>query len=384
MITMVPQFGSDRDTIKRIMSKLPSGDITTATFIRFWLVMVGFLGSLLILYLTRDALILVAISIFLALALNPPVTAIANKLPGNSRVGATAIAYVIVVAALGLFIITVIPTVAEQFAKFVKTLPGLLQTFTDQSHWISDIIERYSLQGQVNDTLAGFQRQAGDIAQNIGGSFINSIGSLVQVFISGLLVLVMTFLMLIEGPAWTKRAWSLYKNKRKREHHHELVSKMYRVVTGYVNGQVFISAISSVCSLVVVIILGAVFDIPGNLAVPIAVIVFITGLIPMFGATIGAIIAGLLLATNDIGAAIIFLIYFFVYQQVENNFISPVVQSKSVEISALTVLVALTIGLSMFGLLGGLISIPVAGCIRVLVLDYLERHKAKQSTANAK
>lgn len=122
------------------MSKLPSGNITTSTFIRFWLVMVGFLGTLLAIFLMRDALLLIGISLFLAIALNPPVTAIANRLPGNSRAGATALAYVLVVAALGIFVLTVVPTVTEQFAKFVKTVPGLLQTITDQTHWINDLI----------------------------------------------------------------------------------------------------------------------------------------------------------------------------------------------------------------------------------------------------
>jgi len=360
------------------MSKQLSGDITTSTFIRFWLVILGFLAVFGILYLARGAIILIATAAFLAIALNPPVSMIAKRLPGKSRVGATALAYVIVVITLIGFIVTVIPTVIEQMARFFKTLPGVIESVSRQTHWLNDLVSRYGLDKQYNQVIDNIQNQAGSTASDLGGSFLGSVGSVVEGFITMLLLLVLTFLMLVEGPTWMKRLWGLYKNPERRAHHRQLVHKMYRVITGYVNGQVLISAISAVCSLVMIVILSALFDLPANLAIPIAVIIFITGLIPMFGATIGAIIAGVLLAINDIGAAIIFLVYYFIYQQVENNFVSPVVQSRAVEISALTVLVALTIGLSLFGILGGIISIPIAGCLRVLVLNYLERNQAKK------
>ncbi len=366
------------------MSKQLSGDITTSTFIRFWLVILGFLGVFGLLYLARNAIILTVISAFLAIALNPPVSAIAKRLPGKSRVGATALAYIIVVLTLTGFIITVVPTVIEQMIRFFKTLPGVIEGVSQQAHWLTDLISRYGLEQQYNQVLENIQNQAGKAASDLGGSFLGSVGSVVEGFITTLLLLVLTFLMLVEGPTWMKRLWSLYKNPERRAHHRQLIHKMYRVVTGYVNGQVLISAISAVCSLVIIVILSALFDMPANLAIPIAVIVFIAGLIPMFGATIGAIIAGVLLAINDVGAAVIFLIYYFIYQQIENNFVSPVVQSRAVEISALTVLVALTIGLSLFGILGGIISIPIAGCLRVLALDYLERNQAKEDSATTK
>ncbi len=360
------------------MSKLPSGTITTSTFIRFWLVMVGFLATLLMIYLMRGALLLIGISAFLAIALNPPVNAISRRLPGKSRVGAIALAYILVVILLGLFVVTVVPTVVEQFARFIKTLPGVIEDISRQTHWINDLIIRYDLQEQYSQSLDNFQTQASSVASHLGSSVISSVGSLLTIVASTILVLVMTFLMLVEGPAWTQRIWGLYKDPTKQTRHKSIARKMYHVVTGYVNGQVLISGISSICSLVVILVLSAIgiFDIPANLAIPIAVILFMAGLIPMFGATIGAIIAGLLLAVNDVGAAIVFLVYYFIYQQIENSFISPQVQSRSVEISALTVLIALTIGLSLFGILGGIISIPIAGCVRILVLDYLERNKS--------
>jgi predicted PurR-regulated permease PerM len=108
---------------------------------------------------------------------------------------------------------------------------------------------------------------------------------------------------------------------------------------------------------------------------------FILSLIPMFGATIGGILVTSLLAFNDYRAALIYIVFFVVYQQVENNFISPTVQSKRLELSALTILASVTIGLYLFGVAGGIISIPVAGCVKVLIDAYLERAKAERKKA---
>ena len=366
------------------MSSYTSRDVPTSTFIRFWLVMVGFLMSLVIVYLAYKAILLVVIAAFLAIALNTPVTGIAKRLPSKSRVGATALAYIIVVGAGFVFVFAVVPIIIDQLAHFFKTLPGIIESLSRQSQWISDLVTRYGLDEQYNDALENIQSQAGSTASSLGGSFISSIGSIVEVFTSTLLVFVMTFLMLVEGPTWIKRLWGLYKNAQKRERHRKIFYGMYKVINGYVNGQVLISGISAICSLVVIVILTTLFDMPANLAVPIAFILFVAGLIPMFGATIGAIIAALLIGINDVGAALIFLVYYFIYQQIENNFISPTIQSKTVEISALTVIIALTVGLTLFGLLGGLISIPIAGCIRVLVNDYLENNKSNQAPATHK
>jgi predicted PurR-regulated permease PerM len=78
---------------------------------------------------------------------------------------------------------------------------------------------------------------------------------------------------------------------------------------------------------------------------------------------------------NDLTAGIIFAAYFIIYQQIENNFISPTIQARKLELSALTVLASVTIGFYVFGLVGGIISIPIAGCVKVLLEDYLARAK---------
>ena len=98
----------------------------------------------------------------------------------------------------------------------------------------------------------------------------------------------------------------------------------------------------------------------------------------MFGATIGGVLITGLLAFNDYRAAIVYVIFFVVYQQIENNYISPTIQSKRLELSALTILASVTIGLYLFGIAGGIISIPVAGCLKVLLDTYLENARLQR------
>ena len=156
------------------------------------------------------------------------------------------------------------------------------------------------------------------------------------------------------------------------KHHRKVVRRMIGVVGGYVSGQLTVSGIDALCAGAVVFILSQFFhEVPTNLALPSIAIAFTLSLIPMFGATIAGIIITVLLAFNSIPAAIIFIVYFMIYQQVENNFISPAIQAKRIELSPLIVLTAVTTGLYTAGIFGGIISIPIAGCIKVLVEEYL-------------
>lgn len=352
-------------------------DIDTKVFIRFVLVSLGFGLALLAIYKTRSALVLLGISLFLALALNPPVSKIAKRLPGNSRVGATAIAYLVVVALLGGFLVLIVPPVIEQSAKFADTVPDLIDDVNAQRYIFDDFIQRYGLEQTVDDAVAGAKDQAASVAANLGNTLVGGVGTLLGGLANLLFVLVLAFLMLIEGPLWLSRAWGMYEDSDKLERHRGLVKRMYRVVTGFVNGQLAVAAIAAVCTLIVLLILSATLGLPANLAVPLSVIIFFSGMIPMIGATIGAVLVAIVLLFNSPSAALIFLIYFIVYQQIENNFISPTIQSKSVELSALTILAAILIGVSLGGLLGGVVAIPVAGCLRVLLIDQLE-HARKQ------
>jgi predicted PurR-regulated permease PerM len=100
----------------------------------------------------------------------------------------------------------------------------------------------------------------------------------------------------------------------------------------------------------------------------------------MVGHTIGAIIVTLVALFHSVPAAIAILAYYILYQQIENYVIQPRIQANTTNLSPLLVLVAVLVGVSFGGLLGGLVAIPVMGCLRILVIDQLQkRHMLPQA-----
>ncbi|MEI7689809.1 MAG: AI-2E family transporter [Candidatus Saccharibacteria bacterium] len=353
-------------------------DIDTKTFIRFWLVVIGFGLVGLSLYAAWPALLIVGLSLFLAVALNPSVSRIARALNSKNRVISTALAYVVVIATLAVIIFLVIPPVVEQTTRFIQSVPAMIDSATNQYSAVSEFVAKYNLQAQFDQIISSLKGAATQFTSGIGTGLITGIGSIVSVFTNTILVLVLTFLMLAEGPVWVDRFWGLYKDKKRMVHHRETVKKMYNVVTGYVAGQLTIAAIAGVLSGVVVFILGLTMGVPSNLSIPAAAIIFVLSLIPFFGGIIGAFSIGLVLAFNNPTAAIIFLIYYIIYQQFEGNFIGPKIQSKKMDLSPLIILISIVIGIMVFGIAGGIISIPIAGCIGVLFKEYLARAQANK------
>lgn len=355
-------------------------EIDTRTFVRFWLVVIGFAFAILALYSARTALIIIGTALFLALALNGPVSKLSKRLPDRSRTMSTAIAFFVVVAFLAAVIFLVVPPIIQQTSKFIDSAPTLVKTVSEQWKGLGGIIDKYHIQPQVDQAIAAVQADSSRWATNAGKNLISGIGSAFSVFVATLLVLVLTFLMLVEGPGWLQRIWGLYRDTSRMKAHKKLVNRMHGVVSGYVTGQLTVSGIGSTAAGLTVFILTLFFtEVPANLALPSVAIAFTLSLIPMFGATIAGAIISVLLLFNSVPAGIIFAIYFMVYQQIENNFISPTIQSRRIELSPLAVLVAVTIGLYVFGVAGGIISIPIAGCIKVLVEDYLERSREVRS-----
>lgn len=347
-------------------------DIDTRTFVRFWLVVFGIGLAALLLYKAMTGLLILGVSLFLALALNHPVSLIARKLPGKSRIGATALAYVAVIAFLGAIIVLVIPPIIQQTAKLAQNTSTIVDTATTQWSALHHFVEQNNLQPQLDSAVNSIQKTATEWAGNVGQNVITGIGSFFSFLAALILVLVLTFLMLIEGPAWMDKLWQLYPNQKKVKTHRRIVGRMYNVVSGYVTGQLTVSGIGATCAGLFVFGLSLfISDVPASLAMPTAAVTFVLSLIPMFGATIGGTIVTLLLALNNIPAAVIYAIYFIIYQQVENNFISPHIQARHIDLSALMVLASVTVGLYMFGVVGGIIAIPIAGSIRVLFDEYL-------------
>lgn len=354
-------------------------NVTTKTFVRFWLVILGFLAVAGIIYIARGPLVMFAIAFFLALVLNRPVSFLARHLPGRSRTLAIAISYLIIAAVIAVFFLTVVPIFSHQISGFLSDMPKTIENAQNEATWLNDFLTEHHLSAQFNDWLQGLQSDIGGLASSVGKSFVSTISNVFSVLGNVCLVAFATFFMLVEGPEWEERFWRyVYKDPVRRRHHRQVARKMYDVVSGYVSGQAAVGVISGTFSAVVVGILASAFDFNMIVIWPTWITIFIVVFIPMFGAIIGGAIVTLMLLMYSPAAALIYVVVFTIEQQIENNIIQPRIQSKHVETSALIILIAMTLGLNIGGLLGALIAIPVAGCVTVLARDFFnEQDKAE-------
>jgi predicted PurR-regulated permease PerM len=309
------------------------------------------------------ALLLIFTAFFLSLALNAPVHWISRHLPGkprDNRSKATIISFLIVIILLGGFIASIAPPLVRQTESFVGAAPRIIKDFRSQDSGTGKLIRRYHLEKQVSDVSS----QLSSRLKNIGGSAFSTVQTVGSSIFALLTILVLTFMMLVEGPRWLGFFREILPDR-----HHEradrLALDMYKVVKGYVNGQVTLAAIAA-C-----LLLPALLFLHVGYPIALMVVVFICGLIPMIGHTIGAIIVTTVALFHSTSSAIFILAYYILYQQVENYLIQPRIQANSTNMSPLLVFSSVVIGVSFSGLFGGLVAIPIAGCIRIVLLDYL-------------
>ena len=112
-------------------------------------------------------------------------------------------------------------------------------------------------------------------------------------------------------------------------------------------------------------------------AIALGLIVAILDLIPLAGATLAAIIVGAVAFLHSIPAGIVVIVFFIVYQQLENHVLQPVIYGRTVQLSPLAVLIAVLIGAEIAGILGALGAIPVAGAIQVILVDALRTRRER-------
>ncbi len=361
-------------------------EIDTKTLIRFWLVIFGFIIFAGLIWVAKDVLIMIIIAAFLALALNDPVARITKILPGSNknRVAATAVAYLTIVLILGALISLLTPIIADQVKHFSKDLPQIVKNYTGEESGVRRFIVENHLEGMISQAVDSITRSINSSVSKLGDFFFGSIASIVGWLISLFMILAMAFLMLVEGPDLIDKIFKVfYINKMLEKDHRRILSRMYGTVSGYVSSIVTICSISATCGSIATAILALIFGLPIALVPPIAVLLFIFGMIPMVGATIAGLLSAVILGLNAPTAGLFFLIYFLIYQQVENNVISPMIQARNNQLSALIIFVALTIGVYAFGLLGALLAIPLAACIKILVQEQLKSRKRRTREENS-
>jgi predicted PurR-regulated permease PerM len=320
-----------------------------------------------ILQVARGVLVWIFIAIFLALALNPAVEWLLQR--GVKRRGA-AVAIAYVGALLGIVGLgaTFVPVLIEQVNNFVQALPDYVEDLTRGEGRLGFLEREYQITDRVREAVG--EGGATDLLGLSDTALAVTKGVLTAV-VATVTIAFLTLFMLLEGPAWVERFYSLLpaeSQPRWRAVGHDI----YRTIGGYVTGNLTISIIAGIVSTLVLLVLGVPY------AVALGLLVALLDLIPLAGATIAAVIVTTVGFLDSTTSGIVLLVFFVVYQQLENHVLQPVVYGRTVQLSPLAVLIAVLIGAELAGVIGALAAIPVAGTIQVVLLDWLRhrRHRA--------
>jgi predicted PurR-regulated permease PerM len=313
---------------------------------------------------------LILTSFFLAIALNPPVSKISKFMPKGSRALSVAVAYLLVVGFLSGLLFTVVPPVAKQVGNFANQLPSYTEDLRGKRETrLAQVINKYGLE----DDAERFANKVKDTLGNSGEVAFRSAQTALSALVSTITVLVLTFFMLVDGPIMLSGMLARYKDEDMKRRHEDLLKKMYRVVTGYFNGQVLVASIASGIALLIMLLVGWIFKTPLPYPLVLTSVVFICGLIPLVGATLGASIVVLISTFVNWKVAIVLGVYFFIYQQVENATIQPKIQSKAVSMNPLIVLIVVMLSASLGGIFAAFVALPVAGCLQLLFNDFISQ-----------
>ena len=324
-----------------------------------------------VIWIARHVLTWVLISLFLALALNPAVEWLQSH--GFKRRGAAAaIAYLLALVAIVGIGFTFVPTLVHQVNEFVQKLPDYAHDVTHGRGRLGFLQTKYHIQERIE---AAVRKGGASKVLGFSGVAISVAKSVVSIVVATITILFMTYFMLLEGPSWVERFYRLLPEES-QPRWRKVGDDIYRTVGGYVTGNLLISLLAGGLTTIVLLILGVPY------AVALGLIVAILDLIPLAGATIAAILIGIVAFLHSIPAGIIVIVFFIVYQQVENHVLQPVVYGRTVELSPLAVLISILIGAELAGILGALAAIPVAGSIQVLINDWLA-HRGEHPTPAA-
>jgi predicted PurR-regulated permease PerM len=318
-----------------------------------------------VIWIARHVLTWVLISLFLALALNPAVEWF-QRHGLSRRGGATAVTYLLTLAFFVGIGFLFVPTLVDQVNEFVHKLPDYVHDVTHGKGRLGFLETKYHIQEKVERAV-----KTGGATKVLGlsGVAVSVAKGVITIVVATITIAFMTFFMLLEGPVWVERFYSLLPEKS-QPRWRQVGFEIYRTVGGYVTGNLLISLIAGGLTTVVLLIMGVPF------AVALGLIVAVLDLIPLAGATIAAILIGIVAFLHSIVAGIVVIVFFIVYQQVENHLLQPVIYGRTVQLSPLAVLIAVLVGAELAGILGALAAIPVAGSIQVLLLDW-RRHRGE-------
>jgi len=308
----------------------------------------------------RHVLVWIVISIFLALAINPLVEWIQRR-GIKSRGLATSAAFTLVLLGVVAVGALFIPTLVDNVNKFVDAVPGYVDDLTTGKGRLGFLETKYHVVEKAREQIhnGGAKRLLG-----LSGAAVSVTKGVINIVIGTITVIFLTFFMLLEGPTWIERLYGLL-SPESQPRWRAVGRDIYKQIGGYVTGNLVISLIAGTLTTFVLLILGVPY------AVALGLIVALLDLIPLAGATIAAIIIAAVAFLHSIVAGIVVVIFFIIYQQLENHVLQPLVYRRTVALSPLAILIAVLVGAEVAGVLGALAAIPVPGPIQVLIFDFL-------------
>ncbi|MET0423712.1 MAG: AI-2E family transporter [Actinoplanes sp.] len=298
-------------------------------------------------------LVLVFIALFLAIGLNPAVTRLTRW--GLPRGLAVAIVALAVVGLLAGGVVALIPPLVGQTNQLIENVPAYIQNL-QRSETVNELIERYDIQEKVTSAL-----NAGTVGNAVGGV----VGGAKLVFgtiFNTLTVLVLTIYFMASFDRIRKAAYSLVPRSR-RTRVQLLTDEILTKVGAYMVGALAIAVLAGLSTWVLAMIL----DLPYPFAL--AVVVAICDLIPQIGATLGAVIVSLVGLAGSITAGVVCVVFFVLYQQIENYLIYPNVMRRSVKVSDVAAVVAALLGVALFGVVGALVAIPMVAAVQLILRE---------------
>jgi predicted PurR-regulated permease PerM len=316
-----------------------------------------------------EVLTWVFVALFLALALNPLVEWLQRR--GLRRRGAAAaVTYVAALGFIAGLAALFVPVLVDQTNDFVDAIPGYLDDLTEGRGRLGFLQEKYQIVDKVREAIedGGASKVFG-----LSGTALAITRSVVTLVVAIVTIAFMTFFMLLEGPAWVERFYSLLPEES-QPRWRRIGSEIYRTIGGYVFGNLLISVIAGTGTALFLFIMGVPYS------VALGLLVAILDLIPLAGATLAAIlVTTVAFLSEGLWTGIIVLIFFVVYQQVENHLLQPLVYGRTVQLTPLAVLISVLIGAQLAGILGALAAIPVAGTIQVLIREWLRARQERQA-----
>jgi predicted PurR-regulated permease PerM len=315
------------------------------------------LGVLYVLYLVRDVVLLVVLAVFVAAALSAPVGFLQQR-TNLPRAAAILIVYVTLLIALGIVGMIIVPPLVDQIIDLARRVPNYVHRL-EGSATIRDWDEKYG----IVTKLEGQAQKLPSLLSGAAGELESVTVGIVERVVKTIAVLAIAFLLLLDAPRLFGLAYARLTPAR-AAHARRLASESAKAITGYVAGAFAVALLAGFVSFWMMEILGIPF------ALPLAVLMAFTALIPLVGSSIGAIAIAAVAAFEGLGTVLGFVGFFVVYQQLETHVLGPFVYKRTVQMRPVIVIISVFAGASLLGILGALLAIPVAAMIQLLIVDW--------------